>query len=265
MQPTVRKLYGVVEYVGTTYRGWQYQGLGDQRSVSGALTHFLSQILPAEKCESFTLMGASRTDAGVHARGNAFHLQLNYRAQPIPLQAFTVGLNSILRRADHPIRVLHVREVPMEFHALQTLGKTYRYQAIAEKSVFCQDRYMLLPRMIDINKARAAAQMMVGKINILSFSKRNPTKKFDPEERVIDSIEVVTNGPEVYIDVASAGFSWFQVRYMAGCILHCGLGRMSLGEVETLLSGKSQQKAPLAPAHGLYLQEVRYDPKWFST
>lgn len=259
-----RKIFGRVEYLGTRYRGWQAQGKTELLTISGVMRHYIGEVL-GDKCTKATLLGASRTDAGVHARGNAFHLSLEYAkdVSPVSMEGFTMGINTLLRRNLHPIRVLEAKEVPLSFHAHSALRKTYRYQAILSQSVFHQDRYYLLSRPLDINLLRQAASLFTGSIPIRSFSKRRKDIPNDPEHRTIEGIHIETEENEVKIYVTGPAFSWRQVRYMAGCLIDCGLGRMPLSKVSTLLEGNSGLMAPLAPAEGLTLMEVQYDPSSF--
>jgi len=259
-----KKVFGRVEYLGTRYRGWQAQGKTELLTISGVLRHYLGEVL-GDKCSKATLLGASRTDAGVHARGNAFHLSLEYveGASPVSMEGLTMGLNTLLRRNLHPIRILEAKEVPLTFHAHSALRKTYRYQAIVSQSVFHQDRYFLLSHPLDLSLLHQAASLLTGTIPIRSFSKRRKDKPDDPAHRTIENIHLETEGTEVRIYVTGPSFSWRQVRYMAGCLLDCGLGRMSLPTVATLLAGNTGHMAPLAPAEGLTLMEVQYDPSSF--
>lgn len=258
-----KKLFSRVEYLGTKYQGWQAQGRSEQKTISGVLKYYLSEILGQRG--GLTLLGASRTDAGVHARGNAFHLSVQYSdgVSPLPIEAFTMHINSLLRKNSHPIRILETREVPLTFHAHSALRKTYRYQAILSQSVFHQDRYCLLPKPLDLSAVRQAAELLTGSIPIHSFAKMRKDKPDDPKSRTVEKIHIENEGNEVRIFVTGPSFAWRQVRYMAGSLIDCGLGRLSLDSLSTLLTGQSGRMAALAPAEGLTLMEVQYDPASF--
>jgi len=258
----LRKIFCRVEYLGAGYSGWQTQRNSPVRTISGALEGCLSAILPTEKCKKFILVGASRTDAGVSAAGNAFHIKLYYakEAVELPEKFFRLALNSQLGRNDHSIRILETKEVPYGFHAQRTVGKVYRYCVTTDNSVFYQDRAMVIPTELDVNMLKTAAKLLTGPIHAQNFSKRH--QETDPPERLIEAITVETKGKEVNISFQSAGFAWHQVRYMAGCLVECGLHQITLDQVRSFATGRCSARPLLAPAAGLCLQRVEYDPFW---
>jgi tRNA pseudouridine38-40 synthase len=258
----LRKVFGRVEYLGTGYSGWQTQRNSPVLTISGAIEQSLSAILPTEKCTKFILVGASRTDAGVSAASNAFHLKLYYSqgATPLPDKFFRLALNTQLSRNSHSIRILETKEVPYGFHAQRTVRKMYRYTVTTDNSVFAADRAMVIPTQLDVELVKGAGELLTGWINAQGFSKRH--KETDPPERLITAITVETKGKDTIIDFISAGFAWHQVRYMAGCMIECGLHRKTLAQVQDLASGRCVDRPLLAPAAGLCLQRVEYDPFW---
>lgn len=262
VETCLRKVFCRVEYVGMGYSGWQTQRGSPYPTINGALEQSLGEILPKEKCEKFTVVGSGRTDAGVNALNSAFHLKLYYwqGVRPLPDRFFEVAWNSRLRKGGHMIRILEARTVPLGFHAQRCVRKVYRYRLTTDPSIFTEDRACPIPASFDLPLVRLCLPLLTGPIHIQSFCKRYLSTSHSI--RLIEHISLHTQANDVVIDFTAQGFAWHQVRYMVGCIIQCGTHKITLEDVENMVKGRTADRAMLAPAAGLSLYRVEYDPAW---
>ena len=245
-----RNLALVLEYDGTDLVGWQRQANGP--SVQEAL----ETALAAMTREPVTVVGASRTDAGVHALGQvaSFHTRSS-----IPVDGFRRGLNGALPPA---IAVRAAREVPPAFHARRSsLGKHYRYRLLArpDRSPLRGRTSWHRPYPLDLDAMRAAAAALVGEHDFSAFraagcQARTPTRQ-------VTGLAVADPDPAgiVRIDVRGNAFLRNMVRILAGTLVEVGEGRRTVPEVAAALQSRDRTRAGVtAPAHGLVLVEVFY-------
>ncbi len=239
----------IIEYDGSRYYGWQRQP--GQNTIQGKVENILS-ILCGKEIE---VIGAGRTDAGVHARGMAANVFMD---TPLSAEEIRDYLNRYL---PDDIAVREVREASPRFHArYNAIGKTYRYTCFdgPVKSVFDRKYYTPLCEAPDLERMRRAARILEGEHDFRNFCV-NPRMKKSTVRRV-DRIDIEREGDYLLFTVHGTGFLQNMVRIMVGTLLEVGFGRMEPEQIREALEARERQKAgPTAPAQGLCLLSVDYD------
>ncbi len=240
----------ILAYDGTDFHGWQRQER--VRTAQGALEDVLRRVLrhPLGVC------GASRTDTGVHARGQVATVRTT---SPVPTENLARAVGHHLP-ADLALR--HVREVPADFHpGRDAVSKLYRYRiynADQRPVVDLAARYtwhVWYP--LDLEMLRAAAAALVGRHDFAGFQSQGSPRA--STVRTIHRMHVERRGREVWIDVEGDGFLYNQVRNMVGTLVEIGRGRWPVTRVSEILAQCDRTLAgPTAPPQGLCLQWVRY-------
>ena len=246
-----RNIRIVVEYDGTDLYGWQLQK--DKPTVQGELQRAVQEI----EGRKVLVIGAGRTDAGVHAEGQVANFHTH---SPIPSRKWPEALNAHLPDS---IAVVGAQEVPLPFHSQYgATSKTYRYRILNRpvRGALERLRTHLVKAPLDVEKLKAAAKILVGTHDFRSFG--SEMSKKEKTVRTICSFEVVSAPPFVDFVVTGDGFLYNQVRSMVGTLLRVGLGSEPVEWVKTVLEAKDRTKAGAnVPAKGLTLVEVRYDGK----
>lgn len=238
-----------VEYDGTGYVGWQRQDNGPsiQAALEAALRAFCG--------EAAAVHGAGRTDAGVHASGQACHLDLARRVAPGALRD---AVNAHLRPA--PIAVLDAAEAPEGFHArFSAVGRIYRYRIVNRRAPLALDRGRAWRVAAPLDRAAmaAAAARLVGRHDFTSF--RAAGCQAASPVKTLDRLEVAGEGEEIVVTAAARSFLHNQVRIMAGTLARIGLGKARADAAPAILAARDRAAAgPTAPACGLVLAAVRY-------
>lgn len=255
--PPRRHIRLIVEYDGTSLCGWQRQANGP--TVQGHLEAALARLLAHEA----PVIGASRTDAGVHARGQVASFRTE---RPIPLHGVRRGLNSLLPRE---IAVRDAAEVPDDFHPrFSATGKHYRYSILArpDRSPRLRDRAWHCSEPLSIEAMAAAAAALRGEHDFAAFRAAGCTAA--TTTRRIDSIDLSAPDPDLFgpaaglltVDVRGNAFLRNMVRILVGTLVEVGVGRRPVAQVAEILASRDRTRAGItAPAHGLELMEVRYD------
>lgn len=245
----MRNFKMIIAYDGSRYYGWQRQP--DQNTIQGKLESVLS-VLCGKEVE---VIGAGRTDAGVHARGMTANVNLDLE---IPATEIRDYLNRYL---PDDIAVLEVREASPRFHArYNAVGKTYQYTCYdgEVKSVFDRKYVTRLDERPDVTQMTAAAKILMGEHDFRNFCVNPRMKK--STVRKVDKLEIKREGDYLFFTVHGNGFLQNMVRIMVGTLLEVGFGRISLEELQAVLENPDRQKAgPTAPASGLCLLQVDYD------
>jgi len=238
----------LLEYDGTAYCGFQRQdGLP---TIQSELERAVAVITKAPA----KAIGAGRTDAGVHARGQVVSFRTGAR---MPAEKFVPALNSVLP-AD--IRVMRAEEAPWEFHArYDARGKTYEYTIDTRPvpSVFLRNYAHHIPAGLDIGAMRKGCAHLVGRHDFRSFAaSHGGAKTFAREVR---RCEAEADGGLVRITVEADGFLYNMVRIMVGTLILVGVGKLSPDDVARVRDARARRLAgPTAPARGLCLVRVDY-------
>lgn len=255
----MRKNYKIIiSYDGTRYYGWEHQP--NQVTIQGKIEDVLLHLgdKPIE------VIGAGRTDAGVHAEGMTAHFVLDTEKTPEELRDY---MNHYL---PDDIVIKEIREASDRFHArYNAIGKTYRYLCFDGKTkpIFDRKYVWTLEQRLDIDKMQEAAKYLIGEHDFCSFCK-NPQKK-KSTVRVIDRIEIQRLSSEMlnsspsgdYISLTfhGNGFLRNMVRILTGTLVGVGLGEISPNQVKEILEAKNRKMAGVtAPAKGLCLMQVDY-------
>jgi tRNA pseudouridine38-40 synthase len=239
----------LVEYDGTRYYGWQRQP--NQTTIQGKLESVLSLMCGRET----EVIGAGRTDGGVHAKGMTANVFLETTLSAEEIRDY---LNRYL---PDDIAVLEVREASLRFHArYNATGKTYLYTCFDGdvKPVFDRKYYTRLEEKHDVERMRQAADILMGEHDFRNFCVNPRMKK--STVRIVNRIDIEREGGYIRFTFHGTGFLQNMVRIMVGTLLEVGTGRMSAEQVRAVLENPERQKAgPTAPAQGLCLMEVDYD------
>lgn len=239
----------VVAYDGTDYHGWQVQE--NARTIEGELNAALSKLIGKQ----VEVIGASRTDAGVHGLCNlaVFDSQMS-----IPPEKYAYALNSML---PDNIRVRESMQVEDDFHPRKRkTSKTYRYAIDCEnianplKTRYAYHTYGTLK----VDLMSQAAKYLVGEHDFTSFCSVNGTALTNVRE--IYNITVTEQESDIYIEVTGGGFLYNMVRIIAGTLIEVGRGRFKPEEVKDILEACDRTKAgPTAPACGLTLLKIDWE------
>lgn len=244
----LRRMLLTVEYDGTAYSGWQrqYNGLAVQQVLEETLTRACG--------EKIAITGASRTDAGVHALGQACHFDTH---SAIPPHKYPFVLNTMLPR---DIRVHTGREVPPDFHArFMTGGKTYTYRIINSRhgSALRRNTHLHVPVLLDTAPMERAAQTLLGQHDFAAFQASGGTAK--TTVRTMRSVSLTRAGDEITFILEGDAFLYNMVRIIVGTLIEIGHGRR--GEDAFLRAYETGDRLALgvtAPPHGLELTKVHY-------
>ena len=238
----------IVAYDGTNYCGWQIQPNGV--TVEEMLNHHLSQLLQ----EPIKVIGASRTDAGVHALGNVAVFDTEAR---MPADKISYAMNT---RLPADIRILDSMEVAVNFHPRKSRTiKTYEYCIYNRrfpdptKRLYSYFTYYSL----DIEKMKTAASYLVGTHDFKSFS----TWKAEVTDtvRTIYEITITKENDLIRIHIRGNGFLYHMVRIIAGTLMQVGQGIIRPEEIEKILEKKDRNAAgPTARPEGLTLVSIEY-------
>ena len=252
----MRRIRLTVAYDGTRYCGWQIQNNGI--TIEGELIRALRELLR----ENIEVIGASRTDSGVHALGNVAVFDTATR---IPPEKIALALNHHL---PEDIRVQRSEEVEPDFHPRHCDSvKTYEYTICATRIAIPVLRNYVyhVYQELDVEKMREAARKLEGTHDFSAFcSAGSPVKD---KVRRIDAVTVSeepmewgNGGRLVRVRVSGNGFLYNMVRIIAGTLIEVGMGRRSAEFIERALeTGDRQMAGPTAPPQGLMLLGIDFE------
>ena len=239
----------VVAYDGTNYCGWQVQP--NAITVEGMLNKKLSELLK----EEVKVIGASRTDSGVHALGNVAVFDTEAR---IPGEKISYALN---QRLPEDIRIQRSEEVPIDFHPRYCkCWKEYEYRIYNAEFANPMERLYsyFVYKELNIENMQKAAAYLVGEHDFKSFC--STATQTENTVRTIYAIEIQKCGQIITIKVRGNGFLYNMVRIIVGTLVQTGLGFYEPEKVKEMLEAEDRTVAgPTAPACGLRLNEIFYD------
>jgi len=244
----MRNIRVTVEYDGTEYYGFQRQP--GRRTIQGELEWALTRITK----EAVSVVGAGRTDAGVHALGQVVSFATG---GTVPTEKIPVALNSLLPR---DIVARDAAEVPPEFHARYSAkSRTYNYVILNGKtpSALFGRFSWYVPDDLDLRAMRRAAASLVGVHDFTSFSAAD----LDGSSRVreLTDLSIRRSGEFVVIELGANAFLHSMARIIVGTLVEVGQGRRKPAEAREILDARDRRLAGrTAPAQGLVLVEVRY-------
>lgn len=250
-QEQKRRILLVVAYDGTNYHGWQQQP--ECATIEGVLNETLSSLLQ----EEIQVIGASRTDAGVHAYGNVAVFDTRAR---IPAEKIPYALN---RKLPEDIRIQKAMQVADDFHPRKCESrKTYEYRILntrfplPQKRLYAHWTYYDL----DVERMQKAAEPLIGEHDFTSFCSVNTQAESMVRTIYEITVERKEESPEeIVIRVTGNGFLYNMVRIIAGTLLEVGRGRLEPEDVGKMLEAKDRRAGgPTAPAKGLTLMEYHF-------
>lgn len=240
-----------IEYDGSVFAGWQRQ------DNAPSVQQTLEAAAEALDGVPVQVIGAGRTDSGVHATGQVAHLDLT---KTIRAGKVRDALNAHLR--PHPIAVLEAEDADPGFHArFDATGRSYVYRVVNRRADLALDRGRAWRVSVDLDVARmhAEAQALVGRHDFTTF--RDSNCQADTPVKTLKSISVAQHGDVIEIRTSARSFLHRQVRSMVGSLIEVGRGREPEGWMADILAAADRTKCgPVAPADGLYLESVSYEP-----
>lgn len=245
----MKRIKLTIAYDGTNYCGWQIQPNGI------TIEEVLNKALSKMTGEDILVIGASRTDSGVHAMGNVAVFDT---ATTIPPEKIAVALN---QRLPDDIVITKSEEVPLDFHPRYCdCSKTYEYHIINTRIPIPTKRLTnyFVSYVLDIDKMRQATSYLVGEHDFVSFC--NVRTDVENTVRTITALDILTNGDEITIRITGNGFLYNMVRIIVGTLIRVGRGFYEPEKVKEILDAKDRKAAGVtAPPHGLMLVEIKYE------
>ncbi len=245
-----------IEYDGTGFQGWQRQNNGS--SVQEVLEDAAARLNGGEPVPS---VAAGRTDAGVHAAA-----QVALLALPENLRADQVrdALNFHMR--PHPVVILQAAPAPPNWSPrFSATSRAYEYRILNRRArpALERDRAWHVDRRLDADAMHAAAQLLIGRHDFTSFRATGCQAK--SPFRTLDLLRVTRQGEHVVMVAQARSFLHHQVRNLIGTLKLVGEGKWTPARVGTALAARDRGAAgPTAPAAGLTLMHVSYDPDPFT-
>jgi len=243
----MRNLRLLIEYDGTDFHGFARQKAA--RTVQGVLETTLQSLLK----EPIQVIGASRTDAGVHARGQVVNF---FTSNAIPADRLVVALN---KRLPPDLKVLRAADAPPDFHARHSArSRLYRYTLYTRPhpSVW-RIRYALhYPYPLDTDRMAETLRLLEGTHDFRAFSVKTPDEQ--NTIRTLYRTAVRRTRDTVQIELEGSGFLRGMVRLIVGSLLLVGRGRLPINTLQSFLHNPTQRLTVMAPPQGLCLIRVKY-------
>lgn len=245
----MKRILLVVAYDGTNYCGWQVQKNGE--TIEGVLNRELSNLFQ----EEIQVIGASRTDSGVHALGNVAVFDTEAR---MPGEKISYALNN---RLPEDIRIQRSLEVESDFHPRKhACTKYYEYRILNREFELPGERLNthFYRRLLDANRMRAACPYFLGEHDFKSFCSIHT--QAETTVRRIYHLDVKREGDLIRIQVSGNGFLYNMVRIIAGTLIQIGSGIREPKDIPIMIEALDRQAAgPTAPAKGLTLIGMEYE------
>jgi len=240
----------LIEYEGTKFIGWQIQSKG--QSIQKIIQNKISKILK----QKITLIGAGRTDSGVHAIEQSAHFNCKKKIEN--LDKFIQSLNYFLNL--NLVSIVKIKKRSLNFHSRFSAKKRiYRYvifNRISKPSIE-KDRGWHIKKKLDLKLMKKGAKKLLGTNDFSTF--RASSCNSNSPIRTMESIKIKGKKNKIEIQFKSKSFLQQQVRSMMGCLKYLGEKRWSLKKFERVFKSKKRILcAPPAPAHGLFLEKVIY-------
>lgn len=245
----MKRIKLTVAYDGTDYCGWQVQPNGI--TVEAVLNRVLSKLTG----EEIHIIGASRTDSGVHAHGNIAVYDTN---SSIPGERVAYALN---QKLPDDIVIVRSEEVPLDWHPRyqDVISKIYEYHIYNAKVPNpLKRRYTaFISYDLDVDKMREGAAYLVGEHDFVSFC--NVRTSVEDTVRTVEDIQIRKENGEIIIRITGNGFLYNMVRIIAGTLIRVGRGYYEPERVKEILEAKERTEAGVtAPPQGLVLMEIKY-------
>ena len=234
-------------YKGTNYHGWQYQP--NANSIQETLNKALSLLLKTE----IDIVGAGRTDTGVHAKQMYAHFDFETEIEAPQL---VHKLNSFLPK---DIVIFDILKVADEAHTrFDATKRTYEYHIHSKKDAFEDDGSWLYQNQLDLDTMNKACQILFNHTDFECFSKTNTD--VHTFNCVIFDAHWKQNGEKILFTISADRFLRNMVRAIVGTMINIGTGKISIADFEKIIESKDRNQAGFSvPAHGLYLTKIEYE------
>lgn len=251
-----RTLQLVLHYDGAGFSGWQRQARG--RTVQGVLEEALQKLCTTP----VRALGSGRTDAGVHARGQAVGVRVPPKWKAASLRR---ALNAVL---PDDVWVADAHEMRPEFHArYSAIGRRYRYYVGTDEEAHSpfRRRWEHAVRFpLDADQLRAIPPMLMGEHQFFAFAVRGTAPDSDDHRCMVHHAAWMPRPGGWIFEIAANRFLHHMVRFLVGTSLDVASGRRPLADVSRLLlAPDNREVSPPAPPHGLYLERVEYPPSLY--
>jgi tRNA pseudouridine38-40 synthase len=239
----------IIEYDGTAYRGWQRQAVGP--TVQAEIERAIARMTRTH----ITLIGAGRTDAGVHALGQAANFRCDTR---LTCEAILKGLNSLL---PSDIAIRDCCPMPEEFHArFAAISKRYHYHILnrADRAAVGRNYAWFLHRPLDMKAMQQAAGRLLGRQDFKAFESAG-SPRAHTQRTVMHADWIAEEDRRLTFRIQADGFLRGMVRNIVGTLVAVGLGKLDPQDMGAILASRDRRRAGVtAPARGLFLVEVHY-------
>ena len=240
----------LIEYVGTSFVGWQIQKKG--RSIQKIVQQTLSQLLK----QKIVLYGSGRTDSGVHALEQSAHFDVKNKIQNV--NKIIKSLNYFLN--NKMISIINIKRKKINFHARYSAKERiylYLIRNSLSPSTINKDREWHIRKKLDLKLIKKGSKKLIGKHDFSTFRSSNCNAK--SPIRTINKIIISKSKNQIKFKFKSKSFLKNQVRSMVGCLKYLGEKKWNLKKFENVIKMKDRRKvAPPAPACGLYLEKIIY-------
>lgn len=243
-----RNIQILLEYDGSHYHGWQRQknALSVQECVEKAIQKITK--------ETNSIIGSSRTDSGVHARGQSANF---YTGSKIPTERIPYAINSHLPQ---DIRVYKAIDRPMDFHSrYDAEGKKYTYLVLNNtfSSALEYHRVWHVPQNLNIGHMQRANEFFIGTHDFSAF--RSAGSAVKTSTRTITSSKLVVKDAKIMLEIEGTGFLYNMVRIIMGTLIEVGRGKIHYNKIPKIIESRDRNRAGVtAPAQGLCLEKVYY-------
>ena len=238
-----------IEYDGTSFVGWQFQKnwLSIQEVLQKAIFNFTK--------EKVVVIGAGRTDSGVHALAQVAHFDLKKK---IKEKNFLPGINQHI--GNQPVTVLKINKASKKFHArFDAKKRTYQYTIINRQSPLAlqKSKAWHIRKKLDVKAMKKGVKLLLGTHDFSTFRASSCGAK--SPIKTMEKISIKKNKDKITLQFTSKSFLQQQVRSMVGCIKYLGEGKWNLDTFKQSFKSKNRIRcAPPAPACGLYLTKIKY-------
>jgi tRNA pseudouridine38-40 synthase len=240
----------LIEYVGTSFRGWQIQKKG--KTIQGLIQEKISKLLK----QKITLYGSGRTDTGVHAIEQSAHFDSKDRV--LQTNRFLKSINHFLNKEG--VSILKIRKRNNNFHArFSAKMRIYKYIIINRISgpVLDKDKGWHVMKKLDLAKMKKGAKKLIGTKDFSTF--RASSCRAKSPIKTMKFIKIKSSKNKIEIEFRSQSFLQQQVRSMVGCLKYLGENKWSLKKFESVMKSKKRILcAPPAPPEGLFLSRIIY-------
>ena len=240
-----RNIKLTIEYEGTNFLGWQIQKKG--RTIQGEIQKTLEKLLK----EKINLIGAGRTDAGVHALGQVANFKTDNR---LGVEQILGALNNLLPK---DIVIKKAQEMALDFNArFKAKSRVYRYRIFLGKSAILRKLVWEVFQPLDIKKMKRALRLIKGEHRFSNFGRKG--EDLHDFKCQILKAKGEENGSEVTFEIEANRFLRGMVRSIVGTLVEIGRGNLGINEFAKMLNNQSRKAVKKAPASGLYLVKVKY-------